>query len=182
MCNKALKFSANLTPINKAHFISFLSGGCGRTVRIARWLAHGLLLGTDVSAVRSSLRQIRISINEHSQEQYSELPPLSNLIQLLSPAPGSGSLFDIYTNADTIDYEDLGYQVEILSIALSGINGYGDEERRVEAAAPREKNILDSPGKLGKEKPFTRLDMVRTAIDVIHGKIGTFGISEQLEL
>ena len=48
LCNKALKFSAELTPINKAHFISFLSSGCDRTTRIARRLAHGLLVHTNL--------------------------------------------------------------------------------------------------------------------------------------
>jgi len=88
--------------------------------------------------------------------------------------PGSGGLFDILTNADTVDYEDLGYLVEILSIALSGIDSYVAEERRVESTASREANIPDSPRKLGREKLPSHLDMVRDAIDVIHGKIGKF--------
>jgi len=95
------------------------------------------------------------------------------MIQLLRPTSGSGGLFD-QTNADTIDYEDLGFQVEILSVALSGIDDYIAEERRVEAASPREASVLDSSRKLGKEKPPTDLDIVRNAIDVIHGKIGKF--------
>jgi hypothetical protein len=99
------------------------------------------------------------------------------LIQLLSPAPGSGSVFDIQTNADRIDYEDLGYEVEILSVALSGIDDYATEERRAETAAPREESS-ESPRILGKEKPPTQLDMIRTAIDVIHGKIGKARFSE----
>jgi hypothetical protein len=172
LCQKALKFAAGLTPINKAHFITFLSGGCGRTVRIARWLAHAFLVGTDVlSIVRCSLWQSSTSADYCSQENYSELPPIFNLLPLLSPVPGSGGLFDILTNADTVDYEDLGYQVEILSIALSGIDSYVAEERRVESTASREVN---SPRKFGKEKLPSHLDMARNAIDVIHGKIGKF--------
>lgn len=108
---------------------------------------------------------------EHLQETSSKLPPLSNLIQLLSPAHGSAGLFDIQTNADMVDYEDLGYQVEILNVALSCIDDYVAEERRIE----REESMLDSPRKLSKQKLPTPLDMVRTAIDVIHGKIGEFG-------
>ena len=100
------------------------------------------------------------------------------MIPLLSPAPGSGGLFDIQTNADTVDYEDLGYQVEVLSVALSGINGYVAEERRVDAGASREANIPDSPRKLGKDNHPTHLDMIRTAIEVIHGKIGKFANSK----
>ena len=99
------------------------------------------------------------------------------MIQLLSPAPGSGSVFDIQTNADTIDYEDLGYEVEILGVALSGIDDYAAEEHRVETTAPRE-DSSESPRRLGKEKPPTQLDMIRTAIDVIHGKIGKSRFSE----
>lgn len=103
----------------------------------------------------------------------SNLPPLSSLIQLLTPEPDSGDLFDIQTNADKIDYEDLGYNVDILSVALSGIDEYVTEERRLEAAAPKE-GILDSPRKFSKEKPPTQLDIVRNAIEVMHGKIGMF--------
>lgn len=100
------------------------------------------------------------------------MPPLANLIQLLSPVPGSGSHFDIQTNVDSIDYEDLGYQVDILSVALSGIDSYVADEHSSGAAATREDNVQQSPRNFGKEKPPTLLDMVRTAIDVIHGKIG----------
>lgn len=98
------------------------------------------------------------------QEIYSNLPPLANLIQLLS-AQGSGGSFDIQTNADAIDYDDLGYKIDILSVALSGIDGYVAEERLIEAIATRE-------GKYSKEKPPTQLELVRAAIDEIHGKIG----------
>jgi hypothetical protein len=85
---------------------------------------------------------------------------------------GSGGYFDIQTDADSIDYEDLGYQIDILSVALSGIDGYVAEERLLEVTAMREDNVHDSPRKFGKEKPPTQLDMVRAAIDLIHGKIG----------
>jgi hypothetical protein len=95
-----------------------------------------------------------MSVDEYLQKNYLELPSLSDLIQLLSPTPGSRGIFDIQANADTIDYEDLGYQVEILGVALSGINSYVAQERR----------------------PPSHIDMLRTAIDVIHGKIGMLSI------
>lgn len=124
--------------------------------------------------IRSMLEilELRTPTHDCSQEIYSDLPPLTNLVQLLSPVPGSGGSFDIQINVDTFDYEDLCYHIDILSIALSGIDGYVAQERLLEAGATREDNIHDSPRKFGKEKPQTQLDMIRAAIDMMHGKIG----------
>lgn len=104
--------------------------------------------------------------------QDGRLPPLANLTRLLSPIPGSGDMFDIQTNADMVDYEDLGYQVGILSVALSTIDRYVAEERRTGVPPAAESNILNSPKKLSTEKPPTELEKVRYAMDMIHGKIG----------
>lgn len=87
----------------------------------------------------------------------------------MSPIPGSGGIFDVQTNPDTIDYEDLGYHVEILSVALSDIAGYVAEERRTEKAAPHDSSMIGSPRASGMTP---QIDLVRNTIDVVHGMIG----------
>lgn len=89
---------------------------------------------------------------------------------LVSPKPGSGGPFDIQANADTIDYEDLSYRVEILSVALSGLDDYIAEERRRAESVSAQPTIFQNATK-SKEKP-TELELVRKAIDVLYGKIG----------
>jgi hypothetical protein len=48
-----LKFTSSLQPINKAYFVSFLAAGSGCTKRIARWVAHSIIVGTDALTVVS---------------------------------------------------------------------------------------------------------------------------------
>ena len=90
---------------------------------------------------------------------------------LVSPKPGSGGPFDIQAHTDTIDYEDLCYRVEILSVALSGLDDYIAEERQRVESLSAQSSIFQSPAK-SKEKPLTELELLRNAIDVLYGKIG----------
>jgi hypothetical protein len=179
MCTKLLKFACKLTPVNKSLFVSFLSGGGSvRTKRIARYVAHGLLTGrSDISAVSVYWIPSLITRLIVLQENYSGLPSLSPIISVLSPAAGSNSLFDIQTNSTT-DYEDLGYQVDILGIALSDIEAYVAEER-LTSLLPSD-TVLDmgiegSPRKIA-DKPLTMLEMVKNLMEVVHGKIGTLPV------
>lgn len=48
ICRKVYEFAAALTPINKSYLLSFFSTGRGRTLLIARRLAHALLVGEGV--------------------------------------------------------------------------------------------------------------------------------------
>lgn len=98
------------------------------------------------------------------------LPPLANIIRILSPAPGSGDLFDIHTRAELVDYEDLGYYIDIISVALSRIHQYVTEERRGAAATHVNGSVLGSPSKpAGK---LTEIERIEIAAMEIHGKIG----------
>ncbi|KAH9930387.1 hypothetical protein B0H21DRAFT_106737 [Amylocystis lapponica] len=150
VCSRISEFAKELTPINKAHLMSFMMGGCSQTERMARWIARSLLLGTS------------------SAEPYSSLPSLGSIVTLLSPAPSSEAIFDIPGNSDKDDYyEDLTCYVTILSMALTDIDGYVAEEK----AAPRAAEGTPTKDATPKEKPPQLLEQIRTLLDGLHGKI-----------
>ena len=49
ICTKIVQYVATLEPINKAFIVSLLGSGTGRTRRLARWVAHGVI--TDVRVI-----------------------------------------------------------------------------------------------------------------------------------
>ncbi|KAK0504673.1 hypothetical protein EDD18DRAFT_308278 [Armillaria luteobubalina] len=101
ICSKVAKHALSLTPINKAHMISFISAGTGRAQRIARNIAHCVLTETE-------------SI---SPDMYSDLPPLLEIVDVVS----TSDIFNVY---DETDYVDMGFWTELLAVTLSNIDGY----------------------------------------------------------
>ncbi|KAJ7251517.1 hypothetical protein B0H12DRAFT_1234154 [Mycena haematopus] len=148
ICNKIIKFLSDLQPINKAHLIGLLAGGSNRTSRIARWVAHAVLMKSAAIPVRP--------------------PPLISLIELaLSRKPTSkGEAPDIFELCDDTDYDDLGFYVQVLSVAISDVAGYVEEEASQPTVLPP-----SSPSKLSPEKPDTKLTLVRHAIENLHSRI-----------
>ncbi|KAJ7924900.1 hypothetical protein B0H13DRAFT_1976627 [Mycena leptocephala] len=157
ICNKLVKFVSDLQPINKAHLIALLAGGSGRTSRIARWVAHAVIIKSTTIAVA----------------QYKDLPPLISLIELalspdiaeLGPEGRKPSIFELH---DDTDYDDLAFYVQVLAVAISNVPGYVQEEAsQPVVVAPA------SPGKSSGEKPDTKLTLVRHAVENLHSRIGT---------
>ncbi|KAK0241695.1 hypothetical protein EDD85DRAFT_411137 [Armillaria nabsnona] len=107
ICSKVAKHALYLTPINKAHMISFISAGTGRAQRIARNIAHCVLTGTE-------------SI---SPDMYSDLPPLMDIVDVVS----TSDVFNVY---DETDYVDMGFWTELLAVVLSNIDGYVAQEMK----------------------------------------------------
>ncbi|KAH8080282.1 hypothetical protein BXZ70DRAFT_642181 [Cristinia sonorae] len=144
-----------LEAINKAYLVSFLNRASPQNARIARWLAHASLS----------------KLGNQPAVPYSALPPLRPLVPLLSPAVGSMAAFDILGNVHTDDYfENLGYYVELLSVALSDIDGYVQLEP-VSSVAFRGLSAPDSPRNGGAESPATELEQIKTLLDKLHGRI-----------
>jgi hypothetical protein len=83
---------------------------------------------------------------------------------LYSSLEASDGLFSV---DNATDYEALGYYVEILSIALSNIDGYVAEEPGTPSI---EMNMgSHSPKKGDKVKP---LELIKVSIEKINNKIG----------
>ncbi|KAG2750267.1 hypothetical protein P692DRAFT_201864839 [Suillus brevipes Sb2] len=144
---RLLSFALTLTPGNKAHFLSFFSSGSGRTRHIAQWLAYALFLP--------------------NSRPSDALPPLDPLILLLSPAPGSGELFDV-TSANA-DFEDLRHHFAIISVALANIEPYVHEENSSSQSLSRQSSIDDSPRK--SQKPLAPLELLLRVLEVTQGRI-----------
>jgi hypothetical protein len=90
------------------------------------------------------------------------LPPLGPLIGALSDSDG------IFNITDSTDYDTLTSCIAVLSVALSGIESYVAEEivlRKLAHAAGTE-------GSPRKKEPLP-LELVKTELDLMHGKIGT---------
>lgn len=47
LCNRLIKFASSLTAANKSHLISFIAGGSGPLRRIARWVAHAIIVNAE---------------------------------------------------------------------------------------------------------------------------------------
>lgn len=160
MAERILAYAASLTPANQAHLLSLFAGGCPQTARIARWVAQGLLLGDDVPV-------------------YSPLLSLEPLREMLSGIDGPRRMFEVDGNTD---YEDLGFYVDLLAVALTNVNGYVAEERRLarleKSAAAAQRIPADSPGRLKADKPPTTLEAIRAALDSLHGDIGKHAIRD----
>ena len=85
---------------------------------------------------------------------------------LSSSLESSSGLFSV---DKATDYEDIGYNVDILSVALSDIEGYVAEESRT---SPDDIDIGSrSPMKGSKGKP---LEVIKVYVDKINNNIGGF--------
>ncbi|KAJ6593986.1 hypothetical protein B0H19DRAFT_1246705 [Mycena capillaripes] len=155
ICNQVIKFVADLQPNNKAHLIALLAGGSGHTARIARWVAHAVIINSTTIPVA----------------KYNDPPPLIPLIELaLSQEIAEASPEDrphgIFELSDDTDYDDLAFYVQVLAVAVSNIPGYVQEEANHPVAV-----VPASPGKSSTEKPDTKLTLVRHAIENLHSRI-----------
>lgn len=110
---------------------------------------------------------------EHHQDQ---ALPLEPLILLLSPDAGSCELFDV-TN-ESMDYEELGHYVNILSVALVDIAPYVTEERAIMKSAGT--SVQGSPNKF-KKLPAPPLELLRKVLEVLQSKIGTCSLCIAME-
>ncbi|TCD69819.1 hypothetical protein EIP91_006132 [Steccherinum ochraceum] len=153
IANRVLEYALGLHPINQAYLLSLFNRSCPQSSRIARWVARGCLL----------------RLSHSSPGAYTGLPDISPFISLLSPSPNSREPFDIFGNANEDGFfEDLGYRMDILSFALSDIDGYVQEERLAAASQPAPP---PSPRTGGTEKPQSPLETVKTLLDTLHGRI-----------
>ncbi|KAJ7072249.1 hypothetical protein C8F01DRAFT_1243317 [Mycena amicta] len=143
---KLLQFALTLHSHNQSHLLALLAGGSERGRRIARWVAH-----TVISAA--------------PEAQYSDLPPLAAVLNILSPTNERKSIFELHEDTD---YVELVSQVQILGIALSNVDGYVKQEAQQRQLAPVPPS---SPSKLNNEKPETILSRIRFAIETLHGNI-----------
>ncbi|KAJ7680414.1 hypothetical protein DFH06DRAFT_416511 [Mycena polygramma] len=154
-CNKLIKFASNLQPINKAYLVALLAAGSGRTARIARWVAHAVIIKSSAISVA----------------RYNDLPPLIPLIEHalsqeiadLRPEGQTPSVFELH---DDTDYDDLAFYVQVLAVAVSNIPGYVAEEASQPVVV-----VPASPGKASAEKPDTKLSLVRNAVENLHSRI-----------
>lgn len=147
-----MEFAKKQAPMNQALMLSFISGGGTQTGRIARNIAHALLL---------------------EEITYTPFPPLEPIVHLLSPTAGSSGVFDIQSNTGKADYyEDLCCYVDILSKALSDISGYTALEKEAATRIPPPTQGEESPKKsaAGEREP-TQLEQIKALLDSLHGKI-----------
>ncbi|KAI0733209.1 hypothetical protein C8Q72DRAFT_881664 [Fomitopsis betulina] len=152
VCTRLVEFAKKQAPMNQALMLSFISGGGTQTGRIARNIAHALLL---------------------EEITYTPFPPLEPIVHLLSPTAGSSGVFDIQSNTGKADYyEDLCCYVDILSKALSDISGYTALEKEAATRIPPPTQGEESPKKsaAGEREP-TQLEQIKALLDSLHGKI-----------
>ncbi|KAJ6625558.1 hypothetical protein B0H10DRAFT_2211860 [Mycena sp. CBHHK59/15] len=163
ICNRLIQFCASLEPINKAHVMSFLAGGSGRTARIARWVAHSII--ADIATL--------------SVEKYTELPPLVSLLDPLAPHLSSKlagadpktrtrEIFELYDNTD---YVNMKFYVQILAVAISNVKRYVQQEQGPGLPDSPTHGTPKSPGKPSAEKTDTILTLVRSSVESLHGRI-----------
>ncbi|KAF5354651.1 hypothetical protein D9756_005354 [Leucocoprinus leucothites] len=117
------------TDINKVHAVSLIASGAGRTARIARVVAHAML--TDKSALLPvrprpvSCHSSAPVLMKYGQSQYSALPPISELLDMLnvsSPdAPRPSGKFEYH---EATDYVDMACWTALLAIAVTDIASY----------------------------------------------------------
>ncbi|EIW82935.1 hypothetical protein CONPUDRAFT_71596 [Coniophora puteana RWD-64-598 SS2] len=145
--NKLQTYIRQLNPTNKAYAVSLLASGNGRARYFAQWLAYSALVKAPAS---------------YSDD---DLPPLNDLVSLLTV----DAMFDV--GSDDIDYDVLQQYVHLLDMWLVDIQAYVAEEKKMQPATPSASMaaIEDSPSKLRRKEP--PLTFVRSALDVIHGRI-----------
>jgi len=86
---KLMKFTSKLTPINKAHLLSFMGGAHPRTRRLARYLAYGLLVGEEVVLEASDISSMTpvILISNGCRKTMVIYPPSRRCLNSYRPAP-----------------------------------------------------------------------------------------------
>ncbi|KAH9935460.1 uncharacterized protein B0H18DRAFT_1114204 [Fomitopsis serialis] len=141
--SRLVEFAKQQVPMNQAHLLSFVSGACAQTSRIACNVARALLL---------------------KEETYTSLPSLIPVVNLLCPPVGSGGIFDIQGNTDKPDYyEDLCVDGHPwLHCAREG--GYG-------GSMPPSGQGEESPKKGAVEREPAHLEQIKTLLDSLHGRI-----------
>lgn len=164
-------FGKTLSPLNQARLISLFPCVSPCTIRLARNVGRSLLMEGPASP-----------------RSYEKLPDLSPVVQLLSPAVGSGAHFDVAGNADKEGYHDeLTSRVSLLSRVLSDIPEYTSlEVQAAKEQAAKEKALKDAgvapasqaqqgehqDGEKEKEEQASIIEQVRTQLEMLHGKIG----------
>ncbi|EIN11326.1 hypothetical protein PUNSTDRAFT_50380 [Punctularia strigosozonata HHB-11173 SS5] len=134
-----------LSPRRKVELLSVLPITTAGGGRIARWTAHAFLLG---------------SLPEPMEARLPELMPL---VELLIPSFGTDSVFKLDQQTN---YETLNCFVNILSVALTGLEEYMDQERQIIAHG----ESAPSGGANNTSIP-TPLQSVRDALMKVHSKI-----------
>lgn len=104
LANKVLDFMTTISASDQALLLSCFSNGSPGCLRIARAVAHHVLIGSTISPASYAL------------------PPLSPLVTVLSSPDEEFSI------TDSTDYDALTSRIAILSVALSGIESYVAEE------------------------------------------------------
>ncbi|THH16586.1 hypothetical protein EW146_g4089 [Bondarzewia mesenterica] len=144
VATRVLAYASTLHVGTQALMLSFFVRASTQSSRIARCVARHLLTGADFST-----------------DPYTDLPSLDALIDVLSETHGP------FEATDTTDYEELSSRVDVLSVALTDIDGYvaqeGDVRRVVQVVEPE-----DSPRKGRERMP---LELVKNRLDVLHGRI-----------
>lgn len=164
-------FGKTLSPLNQARLISLFPCVSPCTIRLARNVGRSLLMEGPASP-----------------RSYEKLPDLSPVVQLLSPAVGSGAHFDVAGNADKEGYHDeLTSRVSLLSRVLSDIPEYTSlEVQAAKEQAAKEKALKEAgaapagevqqgepqDGEKEKEEQASIIEQVRTQLEMLHGKIG----------
>ncbi|EIW62887.1 uncharacterized protein TRAVEDRAFT_69101 [Trametes versicolor FP-101664 SS1] len=170
LCTMIAGFGKTLSPLNQARLISLLPCVSPCTTRLARNVGRSLLMEAPASP-----------------RGYEKLPDLSPVVQLLSPAVGSGAYFDVAGNADKEGYHDeLTSRVSLLSRVLSDIPEYTSlEVQAAKEQAAKEKAHKDAgappageaeqgehqDGEKEKEEQASIIEQVRTQLEMLHGKI-----------
>ncbi|KAG5648504.1 hypothetical protein DXG03_003115 [Asterophora parasitica] len=152
ICTRLLKYMTTLQPVNKAYISALFGSGTGRTQRIARWIANGIII--NAQTVTSA--------------QYRELPPLLPLsVELMRKKPERGNVeYGKFEQHSNTNFVDMLFYVQILSVAATNIVGYTLEER----APPRPRfDAMDEMDLGVQDKPH--LVLLKDALDVVHNKI-----------
>ncbi|KAI0268600.1 hypothetical protein BC834DRAFT_644907 [Gloeopeniophorella convolvens] len=142
VAERVLDFAKTLSAPNQAFLLSFFTKGSEPSLRIARAVAHHILTNSVIEASSYAL------------------PPLDPLIAVLAEPDGP---FDI---ADATDYDSLTSRVAILSVVLSDIESYVEEESSLRRLA----QVTTTDGS-PRKKEMMPLELVRARLDAMHGKI-----------
>jgi hypothetical protein len=104
IANKVLNLTKIISASDQALLLSYFTKGSPSCLRIARAVAHHVLIGSTISPVNYTL------------------PPLGPLVAVLSSPDEQFSI------TDSTDYDALTSRVAVLAVALSGIDSYVAEE------------------------------------------------------
>jgi hypothetical protein len=140
LANKVLDFMTTISASDQALLLSCFSNGSPGCLRIARAVAHHVLIGSTISSASYSL------------------PPLGPLVTVLSSPDEEFSI------TDSTDYDALTSRIAVLSVALSGIEGYVAEESVL-------RKLAQAPEGSPRKREPVPLEQIRTRLDAIHGKI-----------